>query len=588
MPRILFDFFKENVAKFPNKPVIETLEKDKIRKVTYREMANKVNALTASLQSMGIKKGDRVILLSENREEWFISLYAVFKLGAVAVPLYTTASKENHEYIIKDSKPSFVIVSTKKFYENLKNIIEPLNIRSAVFSYSQELYENNDLVFDYNELIKDHSEKPKSENIDVDQSDKAVFIYTSGTTGEPKGVVLTHGNIFNDAVMLHEIPQSLSSLRYLSMLPLSHAYEFTVINTILSLGGTIIPVNNIGKVLNYIDSMSPTISCAVPRLFEKIYTNVIKSFEKQSPFIKLLFKRGLTLGKKVHRYVEKGETIPFPDNIKFQLYDKLIFSKIRNSTLKTVELFVSGGAAIMPEIIEFFTTIGVTIVEGYGISECSPVVSCNKPEDRDIGTVGEPLKGLQVKICKDGELIVKGPIVMDGYYNKPEDTSEAIDNNGFFHTGDLAVWTDNKKIKIIGRKKEIIVMANGKNIAPAKIENMLAADEFIDTVCVIGDERKYLSALIIPDFDAIRKYAREKEYHFTDIEDLASHPGIRKLIGRRISEVNKKIESYEAIKEFVILSKPLSVETGELTPTLKLKRNVVKKRFSELIETMYS
>jgi len=238
--------------------------------------------------------------------------------------------------------------------------------------------------------------------------------------------------------------------------------------------------------------------------------------------------------------------------------------------------------------VRFFTIIGTTIVEGYGISECSPVVSCNLPYDRDVETVGPLLEGLEAVIEDDGELLISGPIVMKGYHNKPEETKEVINEDGAFRTGDLAVWTDNRKIKIIGRKKEIIVMANGKNIAPVKIENMLNAEPIIDTACVVGDEKKYLAALIVPDFDEIKLYAAEHEYHYKDDKDLVNHPGIQKLIKKKVDEVNKKVESYEVLKKYKIMDVKFSIESGELTPSLKLKRREVKKKYKHFIEGLYT
>jgi len=265
-----------------------------------------------------------------------------------------------------------------------------------------------------------------------------------------------------------------------------------------------------------------------------------------------------------------------------------VFDKIRNRTVRTIQLFISGGAAIQPEIVRFFNIIGTPIVEGYGISECSPVVSVNMPDDRDVGTVGPALPGLEVRLTYDGELLIKGPIVMTGYYGKSRETQEVFDDEGFFKTGDLAVFTDNRKLKIIGRKKEIIVMASGKNVAPAKIENMLAATPWIEQACVIGDEQKYLAALLVPNFDALREWAKKNGIEASDDQALAAHPAVRKLIRQCVEEVNHRIESHEAVKRFHILDRRFSAENGELTPTLKIKRRAVLERYRELIDGLYT
>ncbi len=585
----LYEQIKKNFLSYPNKPAIDSLVRDRISTITYGQMQKEINLIARAMVKAGVQKGDRVLLLSENRFEWYIAAYSVFLIGGVAVPLYTTASEEQHQYITKDCGANFAFISKHTLYKNIETIAESEFLKTVIFDFDDECSKSasSNLVgwTSFRETAIEMTEI--GDELLPNEEDTAVLIYTSGTTGEPKGVMLSHANIIANIDKLVTVIQTLSQLRYLSLLPLSHAYEFTVINVVFSEGGTVIPVSNMGKVMDYISKTSPSIACAVPRLFEKIYNNVTRNVEKSSPTVRWMFDRGMILGNEIYRYIEKNEPIPFPYNIKYKIYDKLVFEKIRNKTVKTIQLFISGGAAIMPEIIRFFNILGTTIIEGYGITECSPVVSANLPTDRDVETVGKPLAGLKVKILKDGELVVKGPTVMKGYYNKETETNEVIDENGYFHTGDLAVWTDNGKLKIIGRKKEIIVMASGKNIAPQKIENILMADPYIDSACIVGDEQKFLAAIIAPDLDALKTYAQEKEYHYTNEEDLIKHPSIIKLFERKVAKTNSQIESYEAVKKFKIVADRWSVETGELTPTLKIKRKEVKARYKSLIDSFF-
>jgi long-chain acyl-CoA synthetase len=265
-----------------------------------------------------------------------------------------------------------------------------------------------------------------------------------------------------------------------------------------------------------------------------------------------------------------------------------MFEGIRKKTVNSISLFISGGAALTKDVAIFFNIMGTVIVEGYGITECSPVVSCNLPDDRDVGTVGPPLKGVDVKISQSGELLVKGPTVMTGYYNKPEQTAAVFDNEGWFKTGDIAAWTDNGKIKILGRLKDIIVMANGKNISPQKIESRLKSTGYIENACIAGDEKKYLSAIIVPDFEALSDYAKTHEIHFTNEKDLIAHPVVTAMIRKDVFEVNKTLEPHEAIKRYHIMDEKFTVESGELTPTLKIKRGLVLKKYKSIFNSLYS
>lgn len=585
MTRNLFELFAENLDRCPARTAIHTVKRDGADELSYAAMHDRVLRIAGSLATAGIQKGDRVIILSENRAEWYLCLYAVMRAGCVAVPLYTTASPEQQEYIIRDCGARFGFVSKECLYDVIAPAARERFLGAVIFDPETERTELTPL--DRFMAQGDPAFDPERERL-ADWEDTAILIYTSGTTGEPKGVMLSHRNIISNVLMLQPVLSFITDLRYLSILPLSHAYEFAVIQTVVSMGGTIIPVPVMAKTVEYIEKGEPTIACAVPRLFEKIYNTVLRNVGNAPPAVRMLFYRGLRLGEKIYRHLEKNEPVPFPANLLYRFYRRIVFDKIRGKTVRTIQLFISGGAAIQPEIVRFFNIIGTPIVEGYGISECSPVVSVNMPDDRDVGTVGPALTGLDVRIAPDGEVLVRGPIVMQGYWGKPAETRAVMDDDRFFHTGDIAVWTDNRKLKIIGRMKDIIVMASGKNVAPAKIENMLAADPLIDQACVVGDEQKYLAALIVPDFDQLKIWAQEKGIAAADERELIHHPAYKKLIKAGIDRVNRQIESHEALKRFHIHDRRFTVEGGELTPTLKLKRREITKKYKEIFDNLYS
>ncbi|MFO7735679.1 MAG: long-chain fatty acid--CoA ligase [bacterium] len=588
MTENIYNLTKNSVKNFKDRCAIYSLKKSCVETLSYEKLMEEVHSLARGMINFGVSPGDRVIILSENRTEWYVAILAISLTGAVAVPLYTTASNSQLEYIIHDSGASFGFISKLSHYNKIASVAEKLFIKSVLFDYDpakKTEYSNITAI----EHFKDDRKMVRDPGTSLlaKPEEPAVLIYTSGTTGEPKGVILTHENITSNVKMLQPVVGSLSELRYLSLLPLSHAYEFTVIQTLFSLGGTIIPVSHMARVVDYIQETSPTVSCAVPRLFEKIYHTVLRNVENSSLLTRKMFENGMAVGDKIYRLIEKNETIPFPENIKYIFYRKLVFEKIRQKTISSIKLFISGGAALMPEISRFFNILGTTIVEGYGITECSPVVSVNMPDNRDTGTVGPPLKGVDILIKNNGELCVKGKNVMKKYWKKPEATSAAFDENGYFRTGDIAIWTDNKKLKIIGRIKDIIVMANGKNVSPLKIENALKSDPLIDAVCVMGDEKKYLTALIVPDMEELKKHAEKKEFHFKDENDLINHPGILSFFDRKVQEVNRIVEHHEKIRKYRIINDNFSVETGELTPTLKIRRQNVLKKYRHIFEELY-
>jgi len=579
----LVDLLQMNVKENPDFTLFRVLEKDEITKITYGEFYRLVLQAAGGMRDAGVKPNDRVILCSENRYEWFIGLEASFLLGAVAVPLYATASPEQQQFIVKDCSATFGFFSKRSHYDKIAEYAERHCHKSVVF----DLEKSDSTLLSLADFLESATPLPADEKGVNGNDDTAVLIYTSGTTGEPKGVMLSHKNILANVEMLVPVVDHIPQFDYLSLLPLSHAYEFAVLQTVIRRRGSIAPVKVMAKVLDYIQKLEPNVACAVPRLFEKIYNSVTQKVRKGSPLVARMFADGIAIGEQYYDRIESGQALPLIPGLKFSFYRNIVFNKIRRKTVNSIDLFISGGAALQPEIAQFFNTIGTTIIEGYGITECSPVVSCNLYNDKEIGTVGAPLTGVELKLTDEKELLVRGDLVMNGYYNKPEETKEVLDKDGWFHTGDLAEFSESGKIKIIGRIKEIIVLASGKNIAPTKMENRIKASAFVDQICVVGDNQKYLGALIIPEFSELKLFAKEQGFSYKSDEDLVKNSAVLSLFKQLVSDANKTFESYEMIKEFRLVPIPCSVENGELTPTMKVRRRVVSERYKDVIESLF-
>ena len=583
MQRNLVELLQTNVRENPTLTLFRILEKDEIREINYADFYDMVLQAAAGMRDAGVKKEDRVVLCSENRFEWFIGLEASFLIGAVAVPLYATASAEQQQFIVKDCTASFGFFSKQSHYDKVAEYADAHFQKSVIFDVDEKSEDTISLDAFLNSASP-LSIDTKAINGD---DDTAVLIYTSGTTGEPKGVMLTHKNILSNVEMLLPVVDHISQFDYISLLPLSHAYEFAVLQTVIRRSGSIAPVKVMAKVLDYIQKLEPNVACAVPRLFEKIYNSVTQKVRGGSPLVARMFDDGIAIGEKYYDEIESGKPLPFIPRVKFALYRQLVFKKIRKKTVNSIDLFISGGAALQPEIARFFNIIGTTIIEGYGITECSPVVSCNLYNDKEIGTVGKPLNGVEIALTDEKELLVRGDLVMKGYYNHKSATKEVVDEDGWFHTGDLAELSPSGKIRIIGRIKEIIVLASGKNIAPTKMENRIKASRYIDQICVVGDEQKYCGALIIPELSEIKLFAKRHSISYANDRELIEDSAIIALIQKIVSDANKTFESHEIIKEFKLLSIPCSVENGELTPTMKIKRRVVATRYKNVIESLF-
>jgi long-chain acyl-CoA synthetase len=561
--------------------------------ISFNEANESVLKIAAGLSSLGVNSGDKVALISPNRYEWAFSDFAIISLGAINVPIYPSLMPEQVQYILADSEAKVVICSDEDQYKKVVQVKDQCpNLKSVVvmdmikddgnhISLEKLMKDGADLLKDNPDLIKEKVKKIKADDI-------ATIIYTSGTTGEPKGALLTHGNfISNVEGSLHHLSVNESDL-FLSFLPLSHVFERMAGHYLVNyIGASIAYAVSIDTVAENMGEVHPTVMTSVPRLYEKMYAKILENVEIGSPIKRKIFYWALGVGRE---YVNK---IMFKQNIsgslqfKRNLAYKLVFSKLAERVGGKMRFFVSGGAPLAKEIAEFFGAAGLTIYEGYGLTETSPVIAVNKEDLFKFGTVGPVIPNVEVKIADDGEILTRGPHIMAGYFKKEAETKEAIDEEGWFHTGDIGFIDDDGCLTITDRKKNILVTSGGKNIAPQPIENKLVTCKYIEQALVIGDKRKFCTAVIVPAFENLDKWAQDNNMEYKDFGELSRLFEVRELIKKDVDGVNNDLASYETIKEFYLTEAPFSIETGELTPSLKVKRKVVLNKFAEQIEEMY-
>jgi len=509
-----------------------------------------------------ISKGDRCILLSENRPEWLISDIAIMNAGGVTVPLFTTYSENDYEYIINDCEPKVCIVSNSFQFEKIKNYIRENTIVISIDEFDKKIEFFEDIFFKAEMNIKTLTESIKFYNNNLKRNDLACIIYTSGTTGNPKGVMLSHGGILSNCEGAQEILESLIKNRkpvFLTWLPLSHSYEHTVQYVQILLGAKIYYAESLEKLLPNMADAQPTIMTAVPRFYQNLYSKIFLNFSKQKGFKKKLIENTILLGTK---NLDKKK-LSFKEKIINYLCEILVRKKIKKQFGGKLKAFVSGGGALDQKIGEFLNSIGLPTLQGYGLTEASPVVSCNIPGKIKIETVGPPFKTNDVKIADDGEILVKGENVMLGYWNMKKETCDII-KDGWLHTGDIGEITKDGNLKITDRKKEIIVNLGGDNISPSKIENLLCLNEKIKQSLVYGDKKTYLVALIVSE-----------------------HKENKKEIEVYLENLNKNLSLIEKVKKFKLIKEEFTIENGMLTPTLKLKRKKILEKYKEDLEKLY-
>ncbi len=591
----LFSFLTNKFIDAPEKCIMYVKENGKYRGINYKEFEEQTENFALGLSALGVKNGDKVAISSENRPEWVYSDMAILGLGAIDVPLYPSLTADSQEFILNNSDSVGIVVSNKfqlnkvlKIWNNCKKLkyIIVFNEKDLEDNKSNNIYSFKEVLemgIKFKEINPDlFKERIKS----VNENDICTIIYTSGTTGDPKGVVLTHKNIISNVNSALEVIPISSSDIFLSFLPLCHIFErMGGYYTAFSCAGSVYYAESIEMISQNIMEVKPTIITTVPRLFERIYGRIIKNVEKSSVSKQKIFYWAVEIGKK-YSQLKKENNVPLKLKIEYALAYKLVFSKLVEKMGGRLRFFVSGGAPLSREMGEFFEAIGIIIIEGYGLTESSPVIAANRLDDYKFGTVGKVMPGVQIKIAPDGEILAKGPNIMQGYYKNKAETHESL-KNGWLHTGDIGVFDADGFLIITDRKKHLFKTSSGKYIAPAPIENLFLTSKYIDQFVLVGNHRMFLSALIVPDFESIQAYADSHKLSYSDIKDLISKKEIYDLIDKEISSLQKKLANYERVRKFSILDKPFTIESGEITPSLKIKRKFVEERYSYLIEGMY-
>jgi long-chain acyl-CoA synthetase len=589
----LSKIFYDSVDGF-NKPDHLKVKKDGVwTNISSAEFRTAVEEVAAGLGALGLKPMDRMALVGENRPEWAYCDLAGLCSRSTVVTIYPSLPANQALYILKDSGARLVVVSNKEQADKIMGVrAQAPALEHVVIMDEEPKIEGTTTLSSVRELGRAALAKDKDmvrrAAASVKPEDLATLIYTSGTTGDPKGVMLTHSNIGSNAeTCAKEIFGLLGpSDSILSFLPLCHVFERTGGEFVmLKRGVTIAYAEHMDKVPANILEIRPTILIAVPRLYEKIMSRVREKVAASAPFRQKLFAAAEAAGREVFMLGQRGEEIPFGLKIKHAILDRIVLSEVRARLGGRIKLSVSGGAALPKEIGIFFGSMGLPILEGYGLTETSPVITVNTPKHNRTGSVGRPIENVEIKIAEDGEICTRGPHVMKGYFNKPEATAEAIDKDGFFHTGDIGRIDDDGYLYITDRKKDLIVTSGGKNIAPQPIENTLKTHPLIGEIVMVGNARNFPTALVVPNFEALGRTAGMTE---TSRETLVASPEAVQLVQQAIDDLSKDLAQYERIKKVTLLSKEFSIEAGELTPTMKVKRRVVETKHKDLIDRMYA
>ncbi|HJR64012.1 MAG TPA: long-chain fatty acid--CoA ligase [Gemmatimonadaceae bacterium] len=562
--------------------------------ISHRTMAERVRRVGLGLRALGIARGDRVAILSENRPEWALADFGSLTAGITNVPIYPTLPAEQMLGILQDSGTSAIFVSTEAQAAKIAKIRRDLPQLRRVIGFGAEPWPGVDVTLAALETMGAAADSPQSiaryrdEALGAAPDDVATVIYTSGTTGEPKGVMLTHDNFYsNVAAVIDVIPFGPEDVA-LSFLPLSHVFERMAGHfTMFAAGVTIAYAESIDTIAQNMAEVQPTIAVSVPRVYEKIYARVLENALASGGIKKRIFFWARSTGERWADVVLSGRKPNALLAAGYRLATKLVFSKLQARVGGRMRYFVSGGAPLAPEINKFFYAAGLTILEGYGLTETSPVIACNRPGAFRIGTVGKPVKGVEIMIASDGEILTRGPHVMKGYYNKPRETRDAIDQEGWFHTGDIGVLEDGF-LRITDRKKDVIVTAGGKNIAPQPIENQIKTNKYVSQAVMIGDKRRFPVVLVVPNFEQLEKWARLKNLLWTDRRQLLAHPLVKAKMEKEVLSGLSGLAQFETPKKVGLLEHDFSIESGELTPTLKVKRRVIDQRYRAMIDALYA
>ena len=584
-----FEILDRLLENYPQKDdILAGKENNQWVKYSCKDYVELATIVSYGLLALGMKKGDKIAMVSNNRPEWNFIDMGISQAGMILVPIYPTIGVEEYEYILDDAKPKLIFVSDKGLFEKIKPIVDKAASIEGIYTINKVEGVKN--WTEVKELGEKNADKYRDELVNIKESiksgDLVTLIYTSGTTGNPKGVMLSHSNLMSNVIASSVVHPYGPESNSLSFLPLCHIYERMLNYHFQYKGVSIYYAENMGTIVNDLKDIKPVLFSTVPRLLETVYDKIIGK-GKDLPYIKKqIFFWAVNLGMKFKLH---GANSWFYKK-RLKIADKLIFSKWREALGGNVGIIVSGGAALQPRLATIFWAAGIRVLEGYGLTETSPVVAVGNmvTDEIMVGAVGPLIKDVEVKIADDGEILCKGPNIMMGYYNKPELTKEVIDEDGWFHTGDIGMMIDNKYLKITDRKKEIFKLSSGKYIAPQVIENKFKESFFIQQLMVIGENEKFASALISPNFEFLHNWCSIHDVKYRDNKELIQIPEVVARYQKEVKEINKNLALHEQIKRSRLVYKEWTPGTGELSPTLKLKRNFIYKEYEHIIKEIFS
>ncbi|MGM0528889.1 MAG: AMP-dependent synthetase/ligase [Bacteroidota bacterium] len=585
--RRIFDIIDWNIEKYPREVAVAGKIKGEWKKYSTEDYRDHANRVSYGLMAAGLKKGDKVATITGNRPEWCFVDMGLSQSGMVHVPIYPTIGPEEYLYILNHAEVKVIILSNKTIYKKVEPILEKLDNFKEIYSFDE--IEGVKHFSELLELGKNNEDQYRDEVHRIKESirpdDLLTIIYTSGTTGKPKGVMLSHNNLVSNCLAVTDIHHLGYGDTAMSFLPLCHIYERMVNYHFQYKGISVYYIENMGQITELIKEVKPHVMNTVPRLMEKIYDGIMSKGGALTGIKKKLFFWAVKLGLK---YELQGKSIVY--KAKLAIANKLIFSKWREALGGNIEIIVSGGAAIQPRLERIFWAAGLPILAGYGLTESSPVIAVNvfKKEEIMFGTVGPPIPGVEVKIAEDREILTRGPHVMIGYYKDKEMTGEVIDSEGWLHTGDIGTLVEGKWLKITDRKKEIFKTSAGKYIAPQVIENKLKESIFIEQAMVIGENQKFASALISPNFKHLHDWCSQENIKFQDNAELIKKPEVISRMNEEVDKLNKSLGDHEKIKRFRFVEEEWSTETGELSPTLKLRREEITNKYQETISQIFN
>ena len=581
----VFDILPQLQEKYNKPNALGAKENGKWRTYSTQEFIEYVNNLSYGLHNLGLEREDKIAIIANNRPEWNFVDFATQQSGAVSVPIYPTVSEHDLTFILNDAKIKYVFVSSSELYSKVKAASASVPSIKGIYTFN-----NVDGAKNWMDLVNDGKQNPKAKEIEVIKNsitpnDLFSILYTSGTTGNPKGVMLSHNNLISNSIASQVLAPFESNWIALSFLPLNHVYERMLSTLYFYLGISVYYAENMETIGDNLKEIQPQVFGTVPRLLEKVYDKIVAKGEDLTGIKKKLFFWALDLGLRYELNAVNGWWYEF----QLKIANKIIFNKWREALGGKVVAVASGGAALQPRLARVFCAARIIVLEGYGLTETSPVVAVNNflPNGIKFGTVGTILDKVTVSFAPDGEILVKGPNVMLGYYNRPDATAEAIDADGWFHTGDIGILEEGRFLKITDRKKEIFKTSGGKYIAPVMIENKLKESPFIEQVMVIGENQKYASAFIVPAFAFLKEYCKRKDIEYTTNEEMINNPVIKARILQEVEKANKTLAQYETKKRPELLSREWRIEKNEMTPKLSLKRKIIMEANKDLLNKIF-